>query len=234
MSKTKIFLTFLSISCQLLFSASANIFDHKYIENLAKQSVEQKLSADLHSDKGKQITVTATPLDPRLVIQPCENQLQANIPENITSRNVNVKITCDGSIPWNIYVPVKVETKIPVVVATHSIDKGSILTEENISLSYLPALKVRGEVITDITTVVGAKAKRNISRGKAISRKHTCLVCKGDNVTIEAAGQLLSIKTSGTSISYGHIGDKVRIRNDSSGKLVSGIVTGLNKVTINL
>ncbi|NMP32870.1 flagellar basal body P-ring formation protein FlgA [Thalassotalea sp. M1531] len=228
MSKTKIFLTFLILSCQQFCFAKANTYDHQFIENLAKTSV----LVSLPKSKEKKIVVETVKLDPRIVIKPCKNQLSANIPENSRSRNVNVKITCEGSTPWSLYVPVKVTETKAVLIATQPIDKGSVLTPDNVKVRYLPTLKVRGEVITTSNNVIGAKAKRNISSGKPISKRYICLVCKGDNVSLIAKSDSLQIKTAGTSINSGHLGDKVRVRNDRSGKLVTGRVTGLNKVTI--
>ncbi|REL30306.1 flagellar basal body P-ring formation chaperone FlgA [Thalassotalea euphylliae] len=230
MSKSKILFTFLTLCYQLQSQAIATSFDRDFIEGLAKRSVEDSFT-DVSNRK---VSVTAAKLDPRIVIKPCDQNLQANIPDIHNSRNVNVKITCEGSSPWNLYVPVKVTIDAPVVVAKYAIDRGSMLTPDNIQIAYVDEKRLRGEAIGDVNTLYGAKAKRNIVKGKAISPNHVCSVCKGDNVTLIALSSTFSIKTSGTSVSNGHVGDKVRVKNNRSGKLVTGRVSGVNKVTINL
>ncbi|WP_448213139.1 flagellar basal body P-ring formation chaperone FlgA [Colwellia sp. MEBiC06753] len=228
MSKTNIFLTFIALCCQYSVAAFATNFDRDYLEHFAEKTVRDGIP----DQDNKKVSVTANQLDPRIVIEPCDSQLSANIPENHNSRNVNVKISCDGSNPWFIYVPVKVSIEVPVLVAKQAIDKGSVLTQDNVAIEYQNESQLRGEVLKKQDDAIGAKAKRNIYRGRAISPNQICTVCKGDSVTLVASSSLIEIKTEGTSISDGHLGDEVKVKNNRSGKLVTGLVTDLNKVTI--
>ncbi|MFD2168113.1 flagellar basal body P-ring formation chaperone FlgA [Thalassotalea euphylliae] len=230
MSKTKIFLTFLFMCCQLLTTTVADTYDREYVENLAHETA----MAWFATDDSKHVSVEVSKLDPRIIIKPCAADLVANIPENHSSRNVNIKISCVSSTPWQMYVPVRVKTMVPVVIANQTISKGSMLTEDNVEVAMMAETKVRGERVTDLSAVIGAKSQRNISKGRNITRRNICIVCKGDSVTLVAKNSILQIKTTGTSISSGHLGDNVKVRNDRSGKLVTGQITGLNKVTINL
>jgi len=228
MSNIKTFLTFLLVNFQAISYAWEVSYDHNYIENLATNTV----LASFSEKKSHQIKVVAAQLDPRIHIKACDKPLSANIPENHKSRNVNVKITCDGSIPWSLWVPTKVTVTKTVLVAKQAIDKGSILTENQLELVQLPEYKIRGEVLNSLSIAVGAKAKRNISKGKPIAKKQLCTVCKGDTVTLIASNSLLQIKTAGTSIENGFLGDSIKVKNNRSGKLVTGRVSGVNKVTI--
>jgi len=82
--------------------------------------------------------------------------------------------------------------------------------------------------------VIGSKAKRKISKGRAITRKNICMVCKGDNVSIIAHSKHFVIKTLGVALSNGSLGDQIRIKNVRSGKIISAKVKAINKVVINL
>ena len=230
MSKSNILFTILALCYLLQLPATAASFDRTFIEDLAKRSVEDSFT----QINNRQVSVTAAKLDPRITIKPCDENLHANIPDIHNSRNVNVKISCEGSSPWSLYVPVKVIINAPVVVAKYAIDRGSLLTPDNIQVAYIDEKRLRGEAIVDASSLYGAKTKRNLVKGKVISPNHICSVCKGDNVTLIARSNTFSIKTSGTSVSNGHVGDKVRVKNNRSGKLVTGLVSGVNKVTINL
>lgn len=228
MRKTKLLLTFFAV--QAIFSSivSSQIYDHEYIENFAKQQLESSLTA---SDD-KQVSVQISSIDPRVIIKPCLSGLSANIPEFHNGRNVNIEISCSDSKPWRLYIPSRISIMSPVVVALSAIDKGSVLTHDNIGIKYIDEKRIRGERITNSNLLFGAKSKRTLSMGAAITRKNICLVCKGDNVTIEAKSLSLSIRTDGVSMGNGHIGDKVKVKNQRSGKMVSAKVSGLNKVEI--
>lgn len=230
MRKTKLFLTFFLIQAVCAVSSYAEIYDHDYLENFAKQQLESSFT----TSKDKQVTVQVSPIDPRIVIKPCASGLTANIPENHNGRNVNIKISCEDSTPWSIYLPSRIKIMAPVVVALSAIDKGSMLTLDNIGIKYVDEKRIRGEKLTSLETLIGAKSRRTLSIGSAITRRNICIVCKGDNVTIEAQSTSFSIKTAGVSLTNGHLGDKVKVKNERSGKLVSAHVSGLNRVKINL
>lgn len=229
MLKTQLLFTFFTVQLFFASHVSGQIYDREYIENFAKQQLQSSLTIS----EDKQVSVQISSIDPRVVIKPCLSELSANIPEFHNGRNVNIEISCSDSKPWRLYIPSRISIKSPVVVALSAIDKGSVLTHDNIGLKYIDEKRIRGERITDSNLLMGAKSKRTLSMGTAITRKNICLVCKGDNVTIEAKSTSLSIKTDGISMSSGHIGDKVKVKNERSGKMVNAKVSGLNKVEIN-
>jgi len=230
MSKLKIFIHFSIIT--LLYSSigNATIYDHAFIENFAKTFVEKNIPVPV---KGK-MKVTPAKIDPRVNIRQCPVPLSANIPENYSSRNVNIKIFCESSTPWHIFIPVKIQTTLPVVVAQNKISKGSILNKENLTIEWRDQYKLRGEVIDNLEPLIGAKSKRTLSKGAVISKKSICVVCKGDNVTILAKSNGFVIKTEGTALKNATLGEQVRVKNNRSGRTIVAQVKAINQVIINL
>ncbi|MFT5003293.1 MAG: flagella basal body P-ring formation protein FlgA, partial [Flavobacteriales bacterium] len=172
--------------------------------------------------------------DPRITIKPCEIPLTANIPEKIRAINVNIKISCDGSIPWKMYLSAKVEITKAVLVATTTISKGDKLDESNIELAYMAINRIRGDKLTDKNIVFGAKAKKRIGRGRTISKQSICLICKGDIVTIIASSNSFSIKTRGVALSSGNINEQIKVKNARSNKIITPRVKTINQVVIHL
>ncbi len=230
MRKTKLFITFLTFQAIVVSFCHAQIYDRAYIENFAKR----QLTSSLSTSDDKKVSVQITKIDPRVRIKPCLSELSANIPQNHNGRNVNIEISCDDSTPWSIYIPSRVRIMAPIVVALSAIDKGSRLTSDNIGIRYVDEKRIRGEKIKNPNEIIGAKSQRTLSSGSTITRKNICVVCKGDSVTIEAISAVLNIKTTGIALSNGYIGDKIRVKNERSGKLVSARVSGLNTVKIKL
>lgn len=230
MSKLKIFITFSLLQLVWPLSANAKSISHEEIKAFAKQYVEKNLPS---ISQGKRI-VTPADIDPRITIKSCSEPLQANIPENYRTRNVNVKIFCSGSDPWYIYLPVKVSTEVPVLVAQTKIVKGTVLDNENVAVEWKPLHQTRGEVIDDASSVYGAKSKRSLIQGTVITKKMFCVVCKGDTVTIMAKSDSLVIKTQGIAQTSGVIGQQIRVKNTRSGRSVTARVNTVNQVAINL
>lgn len=230
MSKLKIFILFSVISSFLGEMSHATTFDREYIKSFAKDFVLQHLA----TPKNGKIVITPADIDPRIAIKPCDIPLTANIPEKYSSRNVNIKISCASSKPWHIFLPVNVETTIPVLVTKNNIGKGSILTNENLTIQWRPLHKIRGEVIDDMNLVVGAKSKRSLSKGSVLNKRSICVVCKGDKVTIVAKSSNFMIKTNGTALKNATFGEQVRVKNSRSGRTITAQVYAINQVVINL
>lgn len=211
-------------------TSHATTWDKAYIETFAKKYLEEKL---LPPEGGK-ISIRIANIDPRITIKPCQQKLTANIPENTNSRNVNVKIYCADSTPWQIYLPARIEKTFAVVIATTTIEKGAMLSKDNISVQFLASNKIRGKKLTDITAVLGSKAEKRIGKGRAINTRNVCLVCKGDSVTITAKSANFVIKTQGIALSSGNLNKQIKVKNSRSGKVIRAKVTAINQVIIHL
>ncbi len=214
----------------LSFASYAMEFDKAYIENLAKSHVEKSIPVLAN----KKVNITVSKIDPRVNIKPCQSPLSANIPENSKGRNVNVKISCSDSISWQLYIPVRIKTMVELLVATSTISKGSVLDTDNTAIIFKDEATLRGEIISHNNGILGAKAKRGISKGSAITKRNICLVCKGESVTIIARSKSFLIKTTGTALSNGAVGDQVRVKNKQTGRTVTGKVKAINQVVITL
>jgi flagella basal body P-ring formation protein FlgA len=212
------------------FTSHSTTWDKAYIETFAKKYLEEKLVPPA----GGKISISIAKIDPRITIKPCQQQLTANIPDNTTSRNVNVKISCADLTPWQIYLPARIEKTFAVVIATKTIEKGVTLTKDNISLQYIANNKIRGKKLTDITSLLGGKTEKRIGKGRAINTRNICLVCKGDSVTITAKSPSFLIKTQGIALSSGNLNKQIKVKNTRSGKIIRAKVTAINQVVIHL
>ncbi|MBA6389478.1 flagellar basal body P-ring formation protein FlgA [Colwellia sp. BRX10-3] len=222
----KITLTYLAI----VNPGSAMTFDRDYLYNLIKTHVENNVSLPA---QGK-LKVEVAEIDPRISLQPCLSPLTANIPENHNGRNVNVKIVCPDEESWQLYIPVKIQTIVPVLVTRMRMNKGTLLNSTNIEIIFKDNSQIRGTVLTDPKVVFGARTKRNLSQGGAITNKNTCFVCKGEPVNIVAMSDNFEIKSFGIALDDGSLGEIISVRNKKSGRVIQGQVNAINQVVINL
>jgi flagella basal body P-ring formation protein FlgA len=230
MYHTKLFLFFLTLLLIKQPTSAATELDSAFLEHFAKTYLLEKFP----STDEKKVLISVATLDPRIVIKPCSIPLTANIPEKNNARNVNVKISCDESISWKVYLSAKVEITEAILIAKSTISKGDKLDENNIELAYIATNKIRGDKLIDKRAVFGAKAKKRIAQGRAISKRSICLVCKGDVVTIIASSKSFNIKTQGVALSSGNINEQIRVRNTRSNKVITPRIKAINQVIINL
>jgi len=230
MRHTKLFLFFLTLLLIKQPSSAATELDSAFIEHFAKAFLLEQFPS---TDEEK-VRISVAHLDPRIVIKPCSIPLSANIPEKNNARNVNVKISCDESISWKVYLSAKVEITKAILIAKSTISKGEKLDESNVELAYIATNKIRGNKLTNTQVVFGAKAKKRIAQGRAISKRSICLVCKGDVVTIIASSKSFNIKTQGVALSSGNINEQIRVKNTRSNKVITPRIKAINQVVINL
>ncbi|MCP4991866.1 MAG: flagellar basal body P-ring formation protein FlgA [Colwellia sp.] len=230
MRHTKLFLFFFTFLLIKQPISAANELDSAFIEHFAKAFLIEQFP----STSDKKVKISVAQLDPRIVIKPCSIPLTANIPEKNKARNVNIKISCNESISWKIYLSAKVEITEAILVAKNTISKGDKLDENNVELAYIATNRIRGNRLTDKQIIFGAKAKRRIAQGRAINKKSICLVCKGDVVTIIASSKSFSIKAQGVALSSGNINEQIRVRNTRSNKVITPRIKAINQVIINL
>lgn len=230
MSKLKILITFFLFLANFNSVCFATSYDREFIQNFAKGYVEKNTAIPAHGI----LTVRPAIIDPRIQIKPCAVPLSANIPEKTAGRNVNVKIYCATPNPWQLFIPVKVTTSVPVIVAHHKINKGTFLDSSNLTIELRDINKIRGEVIDNIEQVTGARAKRSLMKGKLITKRNICVVCKGESVTIIAKSADFSIKTAGIALKDASFGEQVKVKNSRSGRTIIAQVKAINQVVINL
>lgn len=230
MRTIKVFLSVMYFIALFPLVSLAATWDSAYIESFAKTYLENEIPPPA----GGKISFKVADIDPRVIIKSCKVPLNANIPENTDRRNVIVKITCNDSTSWQMYLPSKIKRTFAVVVATSTIQKGDVLTEQNIAIEYIALNKIRGEKLTDIDAVLGSKAEKRIGKKHTITKRNVCLICKGDVITIIAKTKNFMIKTKGIALSSGNINQQISVKNSRSGRVIKPKISAVNQVTINL
>ncbi|BDY04004.1 flagellar basal body P-ring formation chaperone FlgA [Ferrimonas sp. YFM] len=216
----------------LLFSVSAlGETSLDMIEEAASQYVLDMVEVP----EGARIKVTASELDKRRHFENCDTPLQAQAPAvKGNTRYLTVKVSCDSPQPWLVYVPVQVAIEYPVLVARMALGPDTLLDESMVELRYVNNNSLRGNHFSSPDELNGARLKRRAGAGQVITKRNVCLVCKGDPVTIEANNDHLSIRTSGTAMSSGSMGDAIRVQNSRSRRMVDAYVTGIGHVRVKM
>ncbi|MFT4927882.1 MAG: flagella basal body P-ring formation protein FlgA [Phenylobacterium sp.] len=203
----------------------------KRIEQLAVSYVESLFPAP---DMGE-LTYSVVPLDKRIKIKSCDDQLKLSIPGSATlSKRTTVLVRCGAEKSWNLYVQVKIVKLMPVVVARINLNPGVVISRDNVTVMLKDANQIRGRTLQKTTLLQGAKTSRHISAGQPVTLRQVCLVCQGDSVTIVAKIKGIQIKTTGIAQQSGSLGDNIVILNPSSNKRIDGRVIAVNRVEINM
>lgn len=129
----------------------------------------------------------------------------------------------------------------PPVVATRkalainqTLPRGSHLTPAMLSWVEVPATSWAGHHLSDMAAAQGAELTRDMRPGQILSKndiRPSVMVKKGQLVTIHIGEPgKMSISAQLQALQDGRIGETIHLKNPESGRLISGVVTGLNTV----
>ncbi|RBW41755.1 flagella basal body P-ring formation protein FlgA [Psychromonas sp. B3M02] len=204
----------------------------KEVEKFAETLIFNKYQATFELTEEQKLYIKANPISDRMTFTECTIPLEGYIVGDKIKSKTAVKVSCKDDTPWDLYVRVKVQTLIPLIVSSRPLSKGETLDEENIELIYKAKSQVRGSTFSELALLNGVRLKRNVSSQRGIRFKDVCYVCKGDKVTITANQSGLKIKASGIALTDGNIGSTVRVKNTRTQREVVGTVYALKEVQV--
>ena len=123
--------------------------------------------------------------------------------------------------------------KSKTVVVKKNITKGEVITEDHLTFSFQISDDLPGG-FTTMSEIIGRKAKFNLARGAVIKTRQLEIVYpveKGKAVLVVANNSRLSITVNAIALEAGQIGDMIKVKNSTSGKILNAIVTGEKKVS---
>lgn len=169
----------------------------------------------------------------RADLAPCALPLEASLPGAAElKRNTTIKLSCPQQ--WQLYVPVRIDERYPLVVAKTALTAGTVLTATMLDIRLHDQLSTPGNAFTDINALIGARIKRQVQAGRAIRSNNLCAVCSGDEVTVYSTVGASTIRTLGKAESDANAGEQVRVLNPRSGKRFRARVEAVGVVSVTL
>jgi flagella basal body P-ring formation protein FlgA len=234
MSKNFAIILLLIFICNALpFSVSA-----KSVNSLAPERLYEKVThfvnQEVNPNQSDMIKVNVVPIDSRYQLKACPEPITLELAQQRSySRQFPVKVSCHSDeSPWKTYVQVQVTEFVEALITTTHIAKGMIISDDMISIELVEKFRVKTRSVDEKSMIIGGRALRNIHPGYQIGSQDVCLVCKGDGVAIIAKTGGMTIKTSGTAIENGSFGESIRVKNNSSERIVKGIIGDLRQIYV--
>ncbi|WP_299004132.1 flagellar basal body P-ring formation chaperone FlgA [uncultured Shewanella sp.] len=204
------------------------------LTTIAIAAIEKKIVVP----NGAKVKITPQAIHSAQYIPACSGPLKASLASNRDiKRNNTVKITCvspELDYPWQLFLNVRVDILFPVVVSKRLLGAAQIIDEKDVDIAYIEKSHLRGQQQIKLNHVIGARLKRRVPANTPLFDNHFCLICEGDTVTIIARTGSLNIKTQGTALNDGNLGDAIAISNRYTQKKVNAYVSGIAQVTIRL
>lgn len=191
--------------------------------------------------------VDLLPFDPRLRIQACDVALQFDQP---FSSPETVRARCPQPV-WQLFARVQLRqgrmntlasqaeasqvpppARVPVVVASTMVPRGTVLTEAHVRLAEVDTPGVGSPAFEKVADVMHAEVLRDLRPGVPIRSQDVrpaLLVRRGQMVllTVGQGGFMISARLE--AMQDGRMGEQIQLRNRESGRIMTGVVKGPNQ-----
>lgn len=121
-----------------------------------------------------------------------------------------------------------------VWVLSESLSRGTVIAPEHVRAQPVADLdRLPDGVIGDATRIIGRTLKANLGEGRVIQARHLefdWYVTEGSYVVIETRTSSIAIQTGGTAQQSGQLGERIRVENRRSGRIIEATVAGRNLV----
>ncbi len=230
----KIFVVFLSISFACATQAVAADDAHPLDD--IRDSASRFVQANMAST-GQDVVIEAGKLDPRLRLPACPHALNAAMPfSGQTSHNTVVAISCEGERPWSIHVPVNVQVFRDILVTTRPLARNSALKESDISMKRTDISQLSGGYIISKDAALGLLTTRPMQMGQPLMLnmlKAATIIRRGQSITMLARQNSFEVRSTGESLMDGAVGDRIKVRNRRSKRIVEGVIAKNGTVFVN-
>lgn len=177
-------------------------------------------------------------IDPRLRLVQCDKDLTQALesPAQPVGR-VTVRVRCDGSSPWTVFVPATVKLFRQVVVTTLPLKRDHVIAAADISVVERDVGPLTQGYLTDPERVIGLKLKRATVNDQVLAPvflEQAEAIRKGDQVVIRARTNSINVVMPGEALSDGVPGQQIRVRNLRSQRIVKARVVEPGAVEVSL
>jgi flagella basal body P-ring formation protein FlgA len=181
--------------------------------------------------------VSLTPLDSRLNLPQCTDPLEAYTTNNIIKAGrTTIGVRCNTGKKWSIFTSAIIKTYQMVVVLSHPIQRGEIITRDHLAVEKREGSNLREDFATQLEQVENKQVTRQLNSGTILSLRNLAeprLIKRGDKVVISSTKPNFSIKMSGVAMMDGTKGQLIRIKNQNSGRLINATVIEPGLVSVN-
>lgn len=196
--------------------------------NTLQQQIEQQVRQDVMTF-ARQLGASGS-LKPKINLSlpaglrdkgPCQHlQLSRNNASQPPWGRTSYSLNCQDKVRWQSRVTARVQLALPVVVARVAIAKGETLTASMLDTRLTELKQNKLGFVLDPASIIGLKTARRVNAGQLLSQHlltQQLLVEKGAQVLIRAEKSGFAASTKGLALEDGRLGQRIKVRNLSSG-----------------
>jgi flagellar basal body P-ring formation protein FlgA len=217
-------------------SSNAYSKESHSLDNISKTAHDFILEQTQNPDE--EINIVVGQLDPRLRLHPCTVPLEAFSPGYTMRQGLStVGVRCRDGKPWSLYVPVTIKNFKKVAVLKQAVTRNTVLTDDNILLEKMNINRLSSGYFDDIKQLKGKVLTQNLSKGAVLTQHHIkspMAINRGQLVTLVAKNSVIEVRAEGKAMSKGAIGERIKVKNMKTKRIVEGVIIDKYLINVNL
>jgi len=209
------------------------------------QDIRQSSVSFIHSqlgvspDNSTDIIVSAGQLDVRLRLSKCNKTLDHHLPQGRKVQGrIAVGVACnDGKNKWSIFVPVTITQYADIVVTSQPVSRGTPLESADLRVERRSLNNLHNGYIKSLKQAQGTILKTSLPAGAVITPnqiKRQYAIKRGQTVNILAKSRVIAVRSKGKALANARIGEKIKVKNLATDKIVEGTVSYNGSIEIKL
>lgn len=226
----------LSLVCGIFASFTVLADTLHALDRIEQVAYEYALKQAQASYDNPQIAMNS--LDDRLRLQACGSPLDVFSSGGVVGLgNQTIGVKCNSPVAWTVYVPVKVKVMKSVVVASRPLSSNQLIGQSDIKLMQWDIGSLQHGYLNSTQLVIGQQLKYPVSMGSVIkpnSLQAQKIVHRGDQIMLVAMAGQMEVRMSGTALDDATLGERVKVKNSTSKRIVEGVVDAPGIVKVSL
>jgi flagellar basal body P-ring formation protein FlgA len=216
-----------------LVASAASAFADGTTPDQLRNAAEQAVRAQ-YADAGSRVVIVPTKLSERLRLAACSKPLQTHLPNRQgTPSRVAVAISCTGTPGWTIQVPVQMQVFRQVLVTSRPLARGDMIGPADVHVEERDITRMGYGYVESVDQITGHAVAHPLIGGVVLEPGDLAgreTVHSGEEVALIAQVDGIEVRTAAMALDAGDTGSHLRVRNDTSGKVINGIVLGAGEV----
>ena len=201
---------------------------------MASQSISSiAASAAIHAEsqaiaKGfKGVEVDIRPLDSRISLSRCDTPLSVASTGDRVLGAVSIAVSCSTPAPWTVHVRGSVAARVELPMLVMPVNRGDIISASDVQMQEQRITRDLVGYIAKAQEIIGKEARKNLSAGSKVRKSDIIapqIVDRGQTVDLIARSSGLVVNMQGKALANGAAGERLLVKNMSSGKRIEGLV----------
>lgn len=202
---------------------------HDAIYELVKDTIARNINA-------AEYEISVLPLDSQLKLPECTGALETfTASDSIKAGRTSIGVRCNAEKKWSIFTSAMIKVYEAVIILSQPIQRGDIITRQHLAIEKRDVSKLRGDFVTQSEQIENKQAARQMPAGVILGLRSFIeprLIKRGDKIVISSMQPAFAIRMNGVAMMDGTKGQRIRIKNENSGRIINATVIEAGLVAV--